>query len=149
MLTAMGSLFLVLVSLDMGIKQYIESTYKEGEEWETILDGIVLRKVYNKGFILHALQERPKIVRRISAGIGAGVVLYDIWLFMKKGHFLKKLGMLFLSAGAASNIYDRLFKGKVIDYIGIQSRNKSLSRVTANLADMYVVIGAAIAGITK
>lgn len=144
MLTAMGGLFVALVCFDMGIKQYIEAVYKEGEERETIIDRVVLRKVYNKGFLLNALQEHPKIVKRVSAGTGAGVVLYDIWLFMKNGHLLKKLGMVLLSAGAASNIYDRLSRGKVIDYIGVQSRYKFFSRLTANLADMYAVIGAVL-----
>ena len=57
--------------------------------------------------------------------------------------------MVFLSAGAASNIYDRLERGKVIDYIGVKSRNKFLSRLTANLADMYVALGAVLIGFTK
>lgn len=149
MIAAMGGLFVILVCFDMGIKQYIESTYKEREERETIIDKVVLRKVYNKGFILNALQEYPKVIKGVSAGAGAGIALYDIWLFIRKGRYLKKLGMVFLSAGAASNIYDRLIRGKVIDYIGIQSKIRFLSRLTANLADLYVMLGAVLAGITK
>ena len=85
----------------------------------------------------------------MSVSSGAGIILYDIWLFIRKGRLLKKLGMVFLSAGAASNIYDRLERGKVIDYIGVKSRNKFLSRLTANLADMYVALGAVFIGFTK
>lgn len=147
MLTVMGGLFLALVCFDMGIKQYIERTYKEREERETIAGRLVLRKVYNRGFMLNVLQERSEIVKGASAGIGAGIVLYDIWLFPKKGRLLKKLGMVFLSAGAFSNIYDRLIRGKVIDYIGVQSKHKFLSRITANLADIYVAAGAVLTAI--
>lgn len=149
MLTVMGGLFLVLVCLDMGIKQYIENTFKEKEERETIIDKIVLRKVYNRGFLLNTLQDHPGIVKGASAGVGAGVILYDLWLFIRKGRLFKKLGMVFLSAGAFSNVYDRLVRGKVIDYIGVQSKNKFLSRITANLADAYVMLGAILAGIAK
>lgn len=149
MLTVMGGLFLVLVCLDMGIKQYIENTFKEKEERETIIDKIVLRKVYNRGFLLNTLQDHPGIVKGASAGVGAGVILYDLWLFIRKGRLFKKLGMVFLSAGAFSNVYDRLIRGKVIDYIGVQSKNKFLSRITANLADAYVMLGAILAGIAK
>ncbi len=149
MLTVMGGLFLVLVCLDMGIKQYIENTFKEKEERETIIDKVVLRKVYNRGFLLDTLQDHPGIVKGASAGVGAGVILYDLWLFIRKGRLFKKLGMVFLSAGAFSNVYDRLVRGKVIDYIGVQSKNKFLSRITANLADAYVMLGAILAGIAK
>ncbi|MEY8508688.1 signal peptidase II [Lachnospiraceae bacterium 42-17] len=149
MLMVMGGLFVILLSFDMGIKQYIESTYKEKEEHETMIDKVVFRKVYNKGFILNALDKYPRIIKGVSVSSGAGIILYDIWLFIRKGRLLKKLGMVFLSAGAASNIYDRLERGKVIDYIGVKSRNKFLSRLTANLADMYVALGAVFIGFTK
>lgn len=144
MVTVMGGLFIVLLCFDMGIKQYMESTCKEKEERETVLDGIVLRKIYNKGFMLNILEDRPKVVRSVSAGMGAVIILYDVWLFLKKGRLKDKLGMVFISAGAASNIYDRLIRGKVIDYIGIKSKYKFLSGVTANLADVYIAAGTAV-----
>ena len=37
------SLFLALTTVDMGIKQYIEDTWKKGEERDTILPGIICR----------------------------------------------------------------------------------------------------------
>lgn len=149
MLTVMGSLFLILVCVDMGIKQYIENTYKENEERETIIDGLVLRKVYNRGFAFNLLEKHPGIVKGSSAAIGAGILLYDIWLFLKKGKWIRKLGMSLLSAGAVSNIYDRLVRGKVVDYIGVQCKSKSLSRLTANLADIYVAVGSVIVTLTN
>lgn len=144
MLTAMGGLFVMLLCFDMGIKQYIESTYKEKEERETILDGIVLRKIYNKGFMLNTLENKPKVIKSASAGMGAVIILYDVWLFLKKGRLKDKLGMVLISAGAASNIYDRLIRGKVIDYIGVKSKYQFLSKITANLADVYIAVGTAI-----
>lgn len=144
MLTAMGGLLVMLLCFDMGIKQYIESTYKEKEERETILDRIVLRKIYNKGFMLNTLENKPKVIKSASAGMGAVIILYDVWLFLKKGRLKDKLGMVLISAGAASNIYDRLIRGKVIDYIGVKSKYQFLSKITANLADVYIAVGTAI-----
>ncbi len=148
MLAAAGSLFLALVCTDMGIRQYIEDTYQEREEHETILGRVVLRKVYNKGFLLNTLEDRPEIVKGASAAAGAGVLVYDVWLFLRKGRIFRKLGMVFLSAGAFGNVFDRLVRGKVIDYIGIKSKSKHLSRLTANLADFYAVAGAVIVAVT-
>lgn len=144
MFTIMGGLFVVLLCFDMGIKQYMESTCKEKEERETVLEGIVLRKIYNKGFMLNILEDKPKVIRSVSAGMGAVIILYDVRLFLKKGRLKDKLGMVFISAGAASNIYDRLIRGKVIDYIGVKSKYKFLSGVTVNLADVYIAAGTAV-----
>lgn len=144
MFTIMGGLFVVLLCFDMGIKQYMESTCKEKEERETVLEGIVLRKIYNRGFMLNILEDKPKVIRSVSAGMGAVIILYDVRLFLKKGKLKDKLGMVFISAGAASNIYDRLIRGKVIDYIGVKSKYKFLSGVTVNLADVYIAAGTAV-----
>lgn len=149
MLAAFGGMLVVLLCVDMGIKQYIEDTFDRREERKCIVSGIVLRKVYNRGFLLSTLEKYPKIVQGASAVTGVVILFYDLLLFPKKGKWLEKTGMIFLTAGAASNIYDRLVRKKVIDYIGFQSKNKFLSNLTANLADFYIVIGAVLVGIGR
>lgn len=143
-----GGLFLLLVCGDMGAKRYIEDTYELQEERKTVLGKVVLRKVYNRGFLLNTFERRPVLVKAVSAAAGIGVAAYDVWLFGRKGRRVRKLGMVFLSAGAFSNIYDRLVRGKVIDYIGVKCRSRFLSDMTANLADIYAVIGAVITGLS-
>lgn len=108
LLMAAGGLLVVLVCVDMGIKQYIEENFEEEEERETILDKVVLRKVYNKGFCFNTLDKKPELVRKTSGILCAGLAIYDVWLFLKKGKWLRKFGMVFLTAGAISNTYDRL-----------------------------------------
>ena len=85
LLMAAGGLFAVLVCVDMGIKQYIEENFEEEEERETILDKVVLRKVYNKGFCFNTLDKKPELVRKTSGILCAGLAIYDAWLFLKKG----------------------------------------------------------------
>lgn len=140
----LAGLFLLLVCSDMGAKQYIDDTFQLGEERETVLGKIVLRKVYNRGLLLDKMERYPTAVKMSSAVIGACIAVYDGWLFIRRGRWLKKLGMTLLSAGAFSNIYDRLVRGKVIDYIGIKSEKKKVSKITANLADLYIFIGAVL-----
>ncbi len=149
MLAAFGGMLVVFLCVDMGIKQYIEDTFDRREERKCIVLGLVLRKVYNRGFLLSTLEKYPKIVQGASAVTGVVILSYDLLLFLKKGKWLEKTGMIFLTAGAASNIYDRLVRKKVIDYIGFQSKNKFLSSLTANLADFYVIIGAVLVGIGR
>ena len=149
MLAAFGGMLVVFLCVDMGIKQYIEDTFDRREERKCIVPGLVLRKVYNRGLLLSTLEKYPKIVQVASAVTGVVILFYDLLLFLKKGKWLEKTGMIFLTAGAASNIYDRLVRKKVIDYIGFQSKNKFLSSLTANLADFYVIIGAVLVGIGR
>ena len=81
---AAGGLLVVLVCVDMGIKQYIEENFEEEEERETILDKVVLRKVYNKGFCFNTLDKKPELVRKTSGILCAGLAIYNAWLFLRK-----------------------------------------------------------------
>ena len=51
MLAAFGGMLVVLLCVDMGIKQYIEDTFDRREERKCIVPGLVLRKVYNLSLI--------------------------------------------------------------------------------------------------
>ena len=62
---------------------------------------------------------------------------------------LRRLHLTFLSAGALSNTYDRVVRGKVVDYIGIKSSHKILGNITANLADIYILLGSVFAFLKK
>lgn len=144
-----GGIFAGLLGTDMAVKQYVEDTFEKGKDKDTVLKHVVLRKVHNKGFALNTLDQYPKVIK-ITSLISAGMLtVYDVVLFRKRGKWLEKLGMILVSAGAASNIFDRLVRGQVIDYIGFKSRNKFLADITANLADFYVAIGAVLVSIVK
>lgn len=136
-----GGLLILLTAADMAVKQYIEDTYEQGEEHETILPKVRLRKVYNTGFAFDLFDKYPKLVRQSTVAAGIGVFIGAVLSFLKKGRRALKFGMTLVTAGAASNIYDRLVRKKVIDYIGVESKNTYLSKLTANLADFYIVIG--------
>ena len=147
-LTIYMSMFLVLACIDMGIKQYIEDTLEKDEERETLIPGLVLRKVHNKGFAFNILEHEPGIIRKSSVCAAAGILIYDCWLFLRKKRTVGKIGMVLVSAGAVSNLYDRLIRRTVVDYIGIKSEKKRISDLTANLADVYLTVGAVLTGIS-
>ncbi len=63
--------------------------------------------------------------------------------------------MTLVSAGAASNLFDRLAMGRVVDYIGFRTDvrdesdkeskgKKFLGKITANLGDVYLVLGSVL-----
>lgn len=143
------SIFLLLFFLDMGIKQYIEDTFKDNEERKTMVPRVVFRKVYNKGFAFSVLDRYPEIVQGASVFAGAGILLYDVWLFLTKKKKIRKIGMTLITAGALSNICDRLIREKVIDYVGVKCKNSFLSRITANFADLYILVGMILVSISN
>lgn len=139
----------LLFGVDLLLKQYVEENMDCGEEIEAVKDKVILRKVYNKGFMLHALERYPWLVRGSAAFLGAVLFIYDVLLSGKKGRRVEKAGTAIFSAGAYSNIFDRLVRGKVIDYIGFKSKSGFLSRLTVNLADLCIVAGLAVMTLGK
>ncbi len=135
-------LFILLVCSDVGMKQYVEDSFTEKEEDQIGNGPVVLRKAYNDGYLLNFLHEYPQAVKAGSIAAAVGLALYDGKVFLEQGRHLHKLGVTFLSAGAFSNIYDRLFREHLIDYIGIGD-------VTANLADVYIIFGTVLALLTQ
>ena len=109
-----------LFALDMAVKQYIEENVSETEE-----------------------------VKKASVMTTAAIGLLTIIEAFREGHMLSKIALTFLSAGALSNTYDRVVRGKVVDYIGIKSSHKILGNITANLADIYILLGSVFAFLKK
>jgi len=139
----------LLFSLDMLLKQHVEENLDSGEEKELVKEKIVIRKVYNRGFMLHVLDKCPCLVKAVTAVMGAALAACNVLLFARKGRRVEKLGTAIFSAGAYSNIFDRLVRGKVIDYIGFRSKNDFLSRLTVNLADIFIVTGLILSGLGR
>ena len=119
MLSAMLVIFAILLGADIMIKKRVEEELNPGEERELPGGKIVIRKVYNRGFLLNLFDEYPAAVKGMSLFASAGVMAWDVLTFAKKRNYIRKLGMTLVSAGAASNLFDRLARGKVVDYIGL------------------------------
>lgn len=141
MLSFMTTIFAVLLGTDVMLKQHVEEKLDPGEVRKLLGGRVVIRKVYNRGFLMNLLDDRPEAVKGTALAASIGILLWDVLVFLKRGSLLKKLGLTFLSAGAASNTFDRLARGKVIDYIGIGGGQRFLARITANLGDLYIACG--------
>ena len=148
MLSLMLIVFAVLLGTDVVIKQQVEENMNPGEKRELFGGKVIIRKVYNRGFLLNVLDNHPAIVRGATIITSIGIFIWDALVFLRRGHSVKKLGMTLLSAGAASNAFDRLARGKVIDYIGVRSQKKFLAQITANLGDLYIASGGILTAIT-
>lgn len=140
MLSFFVLIFALLLGVDVVLKKWVEENINPGEKRGLFKGKVIIRKVYNRGFMLSLLDHKPGLVKGASAAAGIGILLYDAAVFLRKGKYIRKLGLTLLSAGAASNIFDRLAKGKVTDYIGLAGKGVP-ARITANLGDLYIACG--------
>lgn len=148
MFSWMVVVFAALLGTDEICKQQVEENLNPGERRELFGGRVIIRKAYNRGFFLNLFEDRPRVIRGATMISSAGILIWDVLVFLKKGNFLRKLGLTLLSAGAASNTFDRMARGKVIDYIGIRSKKRFLARITANLGDLYIACGGILVMLT-
>lgn len=131
----------LVFGLDVILKQGVEESLFPGEERKLFGGKMLLRKVYNKGAMLNLMAGRPDILKRISAALGAATLLYDTVLLRKPRRLVRKTGMMLFTGGAFSNIFDRLVRGRVIDYIGFRTRWPKVTEITYNLGDFAIFAG--------
>lgn len=149
MASRMCGLFAFLLGMDETVKGYVEENLRPGEERQLPGVGLRIRKVYNRGFALSSFSDRPEMVRTVSLAAGVPVFLYWFRLLNCKGRFMEKMGITLMAAGAAGNLYDRIMRGKVVDYISVKSRSSFLSKLTANLADLYLAAGSILVAVRR
>lgn len=141
---------IVIATCESVIKQVRELNGKEGEhitefEKAPFLNGkIFLTKYHNHGAFLNLGKNHPEFIKGLSVALCIICSLVYIFTLGKKGKFLLKTGLAFLTGGAFSNTYDRLTKGYVVDYFGFESKNAKIRNLVFNLSDFCIMIGAAI-----
>lgn len=131
--------------LDQLLKYQAERKLEQGEEKIVMNGKIIFRRVYNKGAAFNAFEKKPTLVKRTAEVIGMILAVFDGYFFGKKGFFLEKTGLSFLTGGCLSNVIDRERKGKVTDYFGIQTPWKSVTDITFNLGDLFIFAGSILA----
>ncbi len=130
-----------IFGIDMGVKEIIEETHalefpKEVEKTKGL---IVLHKNHNDGLPFGFLREKPRLVVQIPAAAACMAAGAFAGLLTKKGYFLEKLGLSLILGGGASNLYDRVKRGYVVDYVSIHWRK--MKEVVFNLGDVAVLLG--------
>ncbi|MCR5370418.1 MAG: signal peptidase II [Clostridium sp.] len=106
---------------------------------------VYLYRNHNDGFLFGFLKDKPEVVKYVPLTLtsaAAGVWLYQ--MNSAKAGAAEKLGLSLVTAGAASNLFDRLKRGYVVDWLCI--KEKGLDKVVFNLGDAGIVTGAAILG---
>ena len=127
--------------LDQISKYYIDKKLAL-YQWISIIPGFLrITKTYNKGVVFGFLNssKNPFITILITI-ISITALLILIFLFFKsENHFFSQILMVFIIAGAFGNIFDRIVRGKVVDFIEVYYKNWSYP--IFNIADSFITVG--------
>jgi signal peptidase II len=106
----------------------------------------MFRIVYaeNSGAFLGMGSGLPEVWRTALFSVGSGALLAVFtWLLIKGDWgFQRKLGLVLLLAGGASNWVDRLWRGSVVDFLNVGVGG--LRTGIFNIADMAILAGLAV-----
>lgn len=127
---------------DLWLKKQVEKWIKRGEEIPVCKGKILLRHVHNEGMALNFLDRHPKAVKWLSLVLTCMVGFYTLALFGKRNNDLEKISLSFLIGGAVSNLYDRIKRKYVVDYIGFRTKWKKFTNITFNVGDFSIFVGA-------
>lgn len=137
-----------LCGLDVYVKERIEAD--EGEfprEAEKTGGKIWLHRNHNAGFCFGTFKNHKELVEKVPLVLTSASTGIFLWLSVRKGRFLERLGFALVTAGAMSNLLDRIRRGYVVDYLSI--RVKGLEKVVFNLGDVCIAAGSLLVALTS
>ena len=131
-----------ICAADTCIKRYIDKDFSFDREKYLFGKRILIHKYYNKGAVLNFLADSPKVIRGIHAGIFVLVAGMYVFQLKNKGNTGLKISLGLLAGGGASNLFDRMKKGHVVDYFSFLTPFKKFNEIVFNLSDIAIFIGA-------
>ncbi|MFA9375974.1 MAG: signal peptidase II [Lachnotalea sp.] len=134
-------------ALDFVIKHLVETKLEYNKPEKKLKDTLIIRKIYNRGGALNALDSKQEFVAGFSAALTFSIFVAQFLLMSKKGAHVLKLGLSFVLGGAASNVYDRIIRKYVVDYFSFNTKFKKLKDIVFNISDMFIFIGTALAAL--
>ena len=109
----------------------------EGSEI-VISNFLSLNLIWNNGIAFGILSFDEKISYNILTIIIIAVTIVVLWMIFNSKNF-EKFGFLLIFSGALGNIFDRVFYGRVPDFIDLHYKN--FHWFTFNVADISICIG--------
>lgn len=129
------------VLLEHYIKRHMDQAYTLQRRRTLAGGNIVLKKYYNTGVAGSFLSGHPKLARCIHMSALIAVFATLLRILPKKDAAAAKLGISLLAGGGFSNLYDRLAKGHVVDYVSFGFGPKRFQKLVFNLSDFFIFAG--------
>ncbi|MDO4787949.1 MAG: signal peptidase II [Johnsonella sp.] len=131
---------LLLAGIDIGIKNQIDAAAGEDFPKASPIKRMKIYKRRNKGFPFGILENHPEAVKILPAAV-TGFLAGSLFAGGKKKKGTR-IALVLLIAGGLSNVFDRMKRGYVVDYLHLDF--SPIKKIIFNLADMYIFVGAVI-----
>jgi signal peptidase II len=131
-------LIVIIVALDQWSKWAIKTSFQLYESKPVIQDFFHFTYVTNDGMAFGLSFPGGKHILLVMTILLTGFIVGFLWK-EKDGHPLVKYGLALILSGAIGNLVDRLFYGKVVDFLDVMVGN--FHWYIFNVADSAVTIG--------
>lgn len=131
-------LIVIIVVLDQWSKWAIKTSFQLYETKPVIQDFFHFTYVTNDGMAFGLSFPGGKHILLVMTILLTGFIIGFLWK-EKDGHPFVKYGLALILSGAIGNLIDRLFYGKVVDFLDLMVGN--FHWYIFNLADSAVTIG--------
>lgn len=134
----------VTIGCDRVTKHVAATALSEAPSQSFLADTFRLEYVENTGAFLSLGANWPPAVRTAVFGVGNGLLLVAVAVVAMCGRWPRRalLGVALFVAGGASNLFDRIAYGVVIDFLNVGIG--PLRTGIFNVADMAIMLGAGI-----
>lgn len=124
------------------VRSFMDS--RNGEELKVIPGFFSVITSWNTGVAFGMLQGASPVI--LLAPVGIVIVILVIYLFTSPKSLLEVSGAAMIAGGALGNMLDRVRGGRVYDFLDVYVG--AYHWPTFNVADVFIVIGAFLFGIT-
>ena len=131
-------LIVIIVALDQWSKWAIKTSFQLYESKPVIQDIFHFTYVTNDGMAFGLSFPGGKHILLVMTILLTGFIVGFLWK-EKDGHPLVKYGLALILSGAIGNLIDRLFYGKVVDFLDVMVGN--FHWYIFNVADSAVTVG--------
>lgn len=135
----LGIIAVGLALFDNSIKEKIESGTIDNGVIDKTKGFAEIEKHHNKGIPLNKFDKHTKEITALSAGILAGHAMNTGISALTEDDTSADIANTLILAGALSNVYDRVKRGYVVDYLKIGRK-----RAIYNLSDFMIIGGALV-----
>ena len=133
--------FAVLLIIDRVLK-YLVMTYMElGEAIPSETSFFSIRYVINTGVSFSLFSGHPEVLIVLQSILFIAVTIACVVTYKKLRHPVLQTGLVWIVAGGAGNLIDRVLYGHVVDYISVGTFP------VWNFADMCIVGGCILLGV--
>ncbi len=138
-------LSLTIFGGDFFLKNHMEKHLNRGEERRICKGRILLRRHHNYGMALNMLKNCQTALKVVCGSLLLLLGAFWFLLLSKKENPGILLGVSLLLGGGASNFYDRIARGYVVDYFSFCTPFHWLNQIIFNVSDLCIFMGGILA----